>query len=181
MNLKHFLALAAAAGFAFLPFSAAAADDAENAGKTSGHLTMTDESFIRKAAQDGMTEAQLGGLAAQKAKREDVKRFGEKMMTDHTRINDTLKSLALQKGLTLQDGLDAVHAGVIDRISTLEGDQFDKAWIDEMVKGHKEAVGEFKGESNTVKDPELKAFVAKNLPVLKQHLQMIEKVANGSP
>jgi len=144
-------------------------------------MAINDAEFIRKAAQGGMTEVKLGELAALKGKREAVKKFGRRMITDHTKIADTLKSLALLNGITLQDQLDATHAGVVDRISTLEGDQFDKAYIDEMVKDHKEDLGEFREEANAAKDPDLKALVAKAIPIIKQHLQHIEKVAGGNP
>jgi putative membrane protein len=180
-DMKHFLPLVALAGLGLLPLTGKGVDDAGDAGKTPGHLTINDAEFVRTAAQGGMTEVKLGELAALKGKREDVKRFGELMVTDHTKINDTLKSFALLKGITLQDQLDATHAGVVDRISTLEGDQFEKAYIDEMVKDHKKDLGEFQEEAKAVKDPELKALVAKALPIFKQHLQHIEKVANGNP
>lgn len=181
MNTKHLLLLLIVAGLSLLPLTGMAADDAADVGKTSGHMSINDAEFVRKAAQGGMLEVKVGELAAQKGKRDDVKNFGEQMVADHTKINDSLKSLALLKGITLQDQLDATHAGVVDRLSTLEADQFDKAYIDEMVKDHKEDVGEFKTEAKSAKDPELKALVVKSLPILKEHLQHVEKVANGNP
>jgi len=41
-----------------------------------------------------------------------------------------------------------------------------------MVKDHEEAVSLFDEEAKTGKDPELKAFAAKTLPTLKDHLKM---------
>ena len=181
MNTKFFLPLIATAGFGLLPWTGMAANDAEDAGKTTGHLAINDAEFVRKAVQGEMTEVRLGELAAQKGKRDDVKKFGEQMVTDHTKINDSLKSLALLKGITLQDALDPAHAGVVDRLATLESDQFDKAYIDEMVKDHKEDIGAFREEAKVVKDSDLKTLVAKSLPILKEHMQHIEKVANGNP
>jgi putative membrane protein len=181
MNMKEFLPLVAVAGFGLLPLTGGAADDAADAGKSSGHMAINDAEFIRKAAQGGMTEVKLGELAALKGKRDAVKKFGQRMITDHTKITDTLKSLALLNGITLQDQLDAAHAGVVDRISTLEGDQFDKAYIDEMVKEHKEDLGEFREEAKTANDQDLKALVAKTILIIKLHLQHIEKVAGGNP
>src|ERR1035441_5412304 len=72
-------------------------------------VSKTDQDFILAAAQGGMTEVKLGELAAQNGKRDDVKAFGQMMVKDHTAINDDLKALATQKGVTLPDNLDAKH------------------------------------------------------------------------
>src|ERR1035438_2981081 len=77
-----------------------------NAGTT---VSTADQDFIQAFAQGGMTEVKLGELAAQKGARDDVKEFGQMMVKDHTAINDDLKALAAQKGVTLPDSLDAKH------------------------------------------------------------------------
>lgn len=167
-------------GVAFLlPIALFGADDAKNAGLQSGQLSAPDEKFLMNAAQDGMTEVKLGELAKQKAKRSDVKAFGELMIVEHGKANDDLKSLASRKGLKLPEQLDAIHAGDIDRLSKLEGDQFDKAYIDGMIKDHQKDVTEFEEHSGITKDADLKAFITKTLPALKGHLDHIKGVESG--
>jgi putative membrane protein len=72
-------------------------------------LSMADTNFILAAAQGGMTEVKLGELASTSGVRDNVKSFGRMMVKDHTAINDDLKVLAAQKGVTLPDSLDAKH------------------------------------------------------------------------
>ena len=75
-------------------------------------VSMADKNFILAAAQGGMTEVKLGELAAQNGKRDDVKAFGQMMVKDHSAINDDLKALAAQKGVTLPDSqLAQLHLG----------------------------------------------------------------------
>ena len=155
------------------------ADDAISAGRNSGKLAIPDEEFVRKAAQDALMEVKLGELAEQKGMREDVKKFGERMAADHTNANDELKKIALGDGLALPDTLDAVHEGAVGRLAQLEGDQFDKAYIDDMVKDHAKAVGEFERASKNVSDAGLRAFVIKILPTLKAHLEIIKGLQNA--
>jgi predicted outer membrane protein len=110
-------------------------------------VSTADQNFILAAAQGGMTEVKLGELAAQKGKRDDVKEFGQMMVKDHTAINDDLKALAAQKGVTLPDSLDAKHQGIVDKMTALTGSEFDNAYVADMIKDHKMDAKAFKAES----------------------------------
>jgi putative membrane protein len=141
--------------------------------KAETKVCTADKDFILAAAQCGMTEVKLGELAAQKGTRDDVKAFGQMMVKDHTAINDDLKALATQKGVTLPDSLDAKHQGTVDKMAALTGSEFDAAYVADMVKDHKMDAKKFKAESGKTKDAEVKSFVDKSIPVVAEHLQRI--------
>ena len=141
--------------------------------KAETKLCTADKGFILAAAQGGMTEVKLGELAAQKGTRDDVKAFGQMMVKDHTAINDDLKALAAQKGMTLPDSLDAKHQGMVDKMAALTGSEFDAAYVADMIKDHKMDAKEFKAESAKTKDADIKSFVDKSIPVVAEHLQRI--------
>jgi putative membrane protein len=130
--------------------------------------------FVDKAAVGGMAEVKMGQLATQKASSPDVKAFGQQMVDDHGKANQELKDLASKKGITLPTDLDAKHQATYDRLSKLSGAAFDKAYMHEMVTDHHEDVNEFRKESKTGSDPDVKAWAAKTLPTLEHHLQMAE-------
>jgi putative membrane protein len=132
-----------------------------------------DCNFIQAAAQGGMTEVKLGELASRTGQRDDVKKFGQRMVKDHTGVNDDLKALAAQKGVTLSDSLDAEHQGVVDKMSALSGSDFDNAYITGMIKDHKSDAKAFKAESSATKDTDVKGFVDKTIPVVNEHLKVI--------
>ena len=136
-------------------------------------VSMADKNFILAAAQGGMTEVKLGELAAQNGKRDDVKAFGQMMVKDHSAINDDLKALAAQKGVTLPDSLDAKHQGMVDKMAALTGSEFDDAYIAGMIKDHKMDAKEFKAVSAETKDADIKSFVDKSIPVVDGHLKRI--------
>lgn len=136
-------------------------------------VSMADKNFILAAAQGGMTEVKLGELAAQNGKRDDVKAFGQMMVKDHSAINDDLKALAAQKGVTLPDSLDAKHQAMVDKMAALTGSKFDHAYITGMIKDHKMDAKEFKAESAETKDADIKSFVDKSIPVVDGHLKRI--------
>src|ERR1035437_481243 len=141
--------------------------------KAQTSISMADTNFILAAAQGGMTEVKLGELASTSGVRDDVKSFGQMMVKDHTAINDDLKALAAQKGVTLPDSLDAKHQAMVDKMAALTGPGFDNAYIAGMVKDHKMDAKEFKAESAKTKDADIKAFVDKSIPVVGEHLKRI--------
>jgi putative membrane protein len=142
-----------------------------------------DAMFIRTAGMDGMAEVEHGRLAAQNATHDEVKQFGQRMVEDHGKANDELKSLASQKKVTLPAELDAKHKAMHDKLSKMKGDTFDKAYMAHMVTAHQQAVGLFTKESSGGKDADVKAWAGKTLPTLQEHLKMARginaKVAGG--
>jgi putative membrane protein len=136
-------------------------------------VSTADKDFILAAAQGGMTEVKLGELAAQKAMRDDVKAFGQMMVKDHSAINDDLKALAAQKGVTLPDSLDAKHQAMVDKMAALKGSEFDDAYIASMINDHKADAKEFKAEAAETNDADIKSFLGKSIPIVDRHLQRI--------
>ena len=144
--------------------------------KSTANRLAADHQFIMKAAQGGMAEVELGRLAKQHASNDKVKEFGERMVTDHSKANDELKKIASEKGATVPSTLDPKDQATVDRLSKLNGSEFDRAYMQDMVKDHRTDVAEFKREANSGDDPDVKAFAAKTLPTLEDHLKMAEEI-----
>ena len=149
----------------------------QSKGQNSSSLTASDKKFVREAAEGGLAEVELGQLAAEKASSEEVKKFGQRMVDDHSKANDQLKQIASSKGVTVPDKVSAKDKMLKERLSKLSGPSFDKAYMQDMVKDHKKDVAEFKRESMSAKDNDVKDFAAKTLPTLKEHLQQAEGIA----
>ena len=143
----------------------------------SSQLSAADQKFVKKAAQGGMAEVELGKLATQKASSDDVKKFGQRMVDDHTKANDQLKQIAGNKGISLPTDLDAKDQALKDRLSKLEGEQFDRAYMKNMVRDHTKDVSEFRKESTSAKDSDLKNFASQTLPTLEDHLKEAKNIA----
>lgn len=143
----------------------------------SDKLAGPDALFVKTAASDGLAEVKLGQLAAEKAASADVKDFGSMMVADHGKANDELKALATAKGLEIPGELDQKHQGAHDKLAKLSGAEFDKAYVAEMLKGHKKAVAEFEKAAKSAKDAEVKAFAEKTLPTLHQHLEKVQALS----
>lgn len=140
-------------------------------------LSAADMHFVKEAAAGGMAEVELGQLATEKASSPDVKKFGQRMVDDHSKANDQLKQIAVDEGVPLPAKLSAKDQATKDRLSKLSGDAFDKAYMSDMVNDHKTDIAAFRNESKTGKDPQVKSFAADTLPTLEDHLKNAQKVA----
>jgi putative membrane protein len=145
--------------------------------KASAGTKMSDNDFIKKAAEGGLAEVELGQLAEQKATNPEVKKFAERMVADHTKANDQLKEVAQKQGMNLPQDLDAKDKMTKTRLEKLAGERFDRAYMADMVRDHKKDVSEFQMESKNAQDPGLKNFVTETLPTLREHLKLAEQVA----
>ena len=137
---------------------------------------MTDQQFISLAAVGGLAEVELGRLATQRAGRGSVQQFGERMVIDHGAMNAQLAQLAERKGMRVPLTLDAEHQQVRDRLARLSGHDFDRAYMQEMLSAHTKDIAHFDHQAQRGTDPDVKAFAAGALPVLRDHLEMARNV-----
>jgi putative membrane protein len=138
-----------------------------------------DEMFVLNVAKDGMAEVDLGKLASDKANSDEVKKFAQRMVADHSKANDELKGIAQSKNITWPSDLDPTAKATRVRLEKLSGAAFERAYIQEMVTGHRKAVAAFKTESTSGNDPDIKAWAAKTLSTIEDHLKMAQDIAKN--
>ena len=127
----------------------------------------SDTTFVKTAANVGIAEVELGNLAASKASSDQVKQFAQRMVTDHGKANDELKSVTQTKNITLPTDLDPKDKALKDRLSKLSGPSFDRAYMNAMLMDHRKDVNEFRRESKMGKRPPLmkwSSVVARDSP-----------------
>jgi len=174
LSLALGVAMSAAAAGASAQGTTASSPAGMKTGNAGASVPAADKSWAQKAAVGGMAEVELGKLAQQKASNAQVKQFGAHMAEDHSKANSELQQIASSKGLALPTDLDATHKGKMAKMEKLSGAQFDRAYMSEMVADHKKDVAEFRKQSTSGKDSDLKAFAAKTLPTLEDHLKMAQ-------
>lgn len=139
-------------------------------------LVKADHMFMKEAAQRGIAEVNMGRLAERQAQEASVKDFGRRMVTDHTKVNDQLMTLAKNKGVTLRMETDAQHKAMEKELNRMKGTEFDKAYMEMMVTDHQMDVDAFEQTAKTSRDVALKRFASNNLPTLKEHLKMAQEL-----
>lgn len=167
-----------------LAFGSAQAADEQNTqtqpqAQQSAQLKGHDREFFNKAAQGGLMEVEAAKLAKDRASSADVKSLAETLERDHSAGNQKLMQIAQEKGLEAPK-LDSKHQKELDKLSKLKGEEFDKAFLQRVgMKDHKEDIKLFEREAKDGNDAQLKAFAQEQLPTLRNHLAMIEKMHGG--
>jgi putative membrane protein len=156
--------------------STAIQDSATNAGDVG--QTMKDRIFLRKAAQGGMAEVKLGQLAAQKATDGDVRAFGQKMVDDHTKLNNEMAPIADSMSVKLPRDMNKEDQAEYDKLNALSGNNFDMEYLSFMVKDHHKDLREFRQEAASTTDPTLQMAVANATKVIHEHTVMVDKLAH---
>ncbi len=141
-------------------------------------VTGGDLAFMNDAAPGGMAEVEMGQMAAKQAQSIEVKRFGERMVIDHSKAGDELKQLASTKKVTLPAMVNPKHKEMMEKLSKLKGADFDHEYVTAMIADHEKDVAAFENAVKAGTDADVKAFAAKTLQTLKAHLQMIRDIAS---
>ena len=141
-------------------------------------VSKKDQEFFTKAAGGGMFEVEAGKLAQSKGQSDGVKSFGSMLEKDHSAANEELKALASKKGATLPTGVPADMQKKLDKLGKAK--DFDKEFIQEVgLKDHKKDISMFEKTSKSADDADVKAFAAKTLPTLQQHMKHAEGLKKG--
>ena len=159
--VSQFCILAMAVGALSLVGAARAADTTPTGSGSS--LSEKDKTFMKKAAKGGTMEVTMGKVAEQNAQSDDVKSFGKRMVTDHGKANDELKSIASKKGFELPSKEHSLKW------------TSDKAYMDMMVKDHEKDLGEFKEEASSGSDPDVKKFADDTARMVQEHLDLAKE------
>jgi putative membrane protein len=155
---------------------AGTAYSADSATENRGQLSNTDYKFAVSATRGGAAEVNLAQVAIQKAADPGVRQFAQRMLQDHTKANQQLAQILSQKGVTIPTETSSSEQREVDRLQKLSGADFDKAYMDHMLRDHKKDVKEFEKASESATDTDIKAFAANTLPILQDHLRMAEEL-----
>lgn len=139
-------------------------------------LTKSDANWVVDVANAGMTEVELSKVAQDKATSDRLKNFANMMVTDHTKAGDQLKQIAATKNLTLPANLSNDSQKELDDLNKKSGKDFDKAYEDDMLAGHRKAVNKFQDGSKNLTDADLKNFATQTLPTLQMHQDSIKAI-----
>jgi len=135
-----------------------------------------DADFVAKAASGGMHEVELGKIAMTQAKNDDVKKFAEMMVTDHGKANDELKKAAKEAGVNVPDKMSEEDQKEVDKFKDYKGTNFDQDYMKHMLSDHEKDVALFKRASKEAKNPKIKDFATKTLPIVQAHLDQARKI-----
>lgn len=131
-----------------------------------------DAKNITKAAEAGLYEVKITSSGKTKATSASVKKLAEHMEEAHEKLNQQLAELATKKNVTIPTALNESKEKDIAKIMEKTGNDFDKAFVDELIDKHEKSIDLFEKTAEHAQDPEVKDWFSKTLPELRSHLQM---------
>lgn len=142
---------------------------------TAAATTARASTFVPTVAASNQFEIESSQLALDRSADGSIKRFAQRMVTDHNMAADKFeKALADAEIAMPPQKLDAKHQAILDQLEAASGDAFDKAYIEAQYNAHTEAVELFRAFVKDGDTPRLKAFAADVLPTLEGHLNHVK-------
>lgn len=136
-----------------------------------------DTEFLNAANQGSVDEINMAQIAADKAQDPQVKEFAQKMMHDHQQLLDDMKRFDEEAGVKVPDHSSASTMAEEAKLKVLSGKSFDKAYVKEMVEAHHKDLEAFMKEEKTTGYPAFKEAVGSGEKVVREHLEMIDRIA----
>ena len=135
-----------------------------------------DGEFVAMVASCDMHQIELGKLAAERAKNEDVKKFAKKTVEGAEKCHEDLKTAAKSAGITVPEKMLDEHRKICDKFKDYKGENFDRDYIKQVVEDCEKGVKWFTRATKDAKSQQLKDFATKGLPVIQAHLDEAKKL-----
>lgn len=140
-------------------------------------LAPADQQFIALAAGAGMQEVETARVAVSRAGSPQVRSYAQMLLDHHTANNRELMTLVSTKGHSVAPGLPPAAQQKVTTLSNLSGAVFDREFLRMTgVQDHAAAIAAFEQARTRVSDPDLRAYIDRSLPVLRQHLQAAQSL-----
>lgn len=125
-------------------------------------------------------DVNTGKLALQKSHNAEVRKFAQDMVNDHTAVNKSVAQLGAKLHVTpaaspTQAALKKGAAENLAHLKTLDGEAFDKAYVDHEVDYHKAVIDAVKTTLiPNAQNAELKSALEGAAPMFQGHLEHAE-------
>ena len=140
-------------------------------------LSQHAQTFLKDMAQGNVAEIELGKLAEQKGSTAAIRDFGQRMVRDHTALNNQLKQLASAENVSLPTTINSQQQQEKQNLEHLSGKHFDEQYIKTMLMDHQKDVQAVQQEAENAQNPQVKMLAAKALPIVEDHLRIAENDA----
>jgi putative membrane protein len=138
---------------------------------------MSAQDFVTEAASGGLFEVRSSQIALDRAQRDDVRSFAQRMVADHTAANNELATVAGDLGLTLPQEPQGAPAELMAAVQDASGEEFDATYLEAQLTAHETTVEMFRAYAETGDEARLVQFAETALPTLESHLETVRGIA----
>src|SRR5882762_4321269 len=132
--------------------------------------------LLNKANQMNYEEQETAKIAHSKAgDNQALITYADTIRGDHEANEEAVSALSRQKSIKLE----GTNSDKVEKapMKDLSGGAFNDAYLDEQIKGHKDALSMFESAKGNYKsDPDMELYIEQTLPVLQAHLKMAQNL-----
>jgi putative membrane protein len=143
--------------------------DSTDARDNNGELKHGERKFLMKAAEGSTNEVALSRVAVERAQDPQVREFAQRMITDHEALNMKVKDLAGRKNVDISEAVQKGMEKDVDSLRHKSAANFDQAYLDDMVSGHKDVIELFEKAAMDARDMDIATLASETLPTLFEH------------
>jgi putative membrane protein len=166
---------AATAAVCVLTAAATFAPFASSTASTPTAISTQDRAYLTDSASGALWEVAGGAIAQTNSMRTDVRTFGQRMVTDHGRQYADARRVAATVGGHAPAAPDPTQQHVLGLLRQERGSAFDCTYLSTEWSDHLGDIANTQLELSSGKDARVRAYAARNLPVLRQHLALVER------
>ncbi len=141
-------------------------------------ISKLDHDFVTKATESGLAEVELAKVAKQKASSAEVREYADKLQSDHKKATDKLLNLVKGSGIDVPKRLSESHRMLIDRMSKIGDDRFEREFMTTQIKEHESDIKLYRSEAEHGGNDELKKLAAETADLLQKHVEMARTIHN---
>jgi len=133
----------------------------------------SDKDFVKDAAKANQFAIQAGQLAEKQGNSEMVKNLGKQISADRKQANQQLEKVAAQKNF--KTPTEPANKRDLEKLQGLHGAEFDKEYVDLMVKDQYKDVRKYWKQAQKSTDPAVKKYADGHVAMLQKDLQMSQQ------
>ncbi len=136
-------------------------------------MMRSDQRLIKKTAACNDYESAISRQATRQASNPQVRSYAEMIVSDHERMNREITTLSARRGMIFHS--DQRYQNDVTDLSRKTGRNYDKAYLDEMIDSHEDAI-DFLERASKSTDTDVAAFAVQYLPTLRDHLARVRQL-----
>lgn len=142
-------------------------------GTIAGTADPANDAFMKEASEDHMIALELGRYASGQASDQRLKNYGRYMATFHKTALEHIRTMAMTKGIVLNDTMNTGYQNLISGLIGKGGNFFDSSYMAVMIQQEKRMINNADRAAKRTEDDDIRRFAGSQKDSMFHHLDRI--------
>ena len=133
--------------------------------------------FLIQVMEDSLAEMELCMVALDNAERDDIKAFAQSMLDEHGKFGQQIEQMAQSMKIAFPKKMRAEHARLLRDIGKLQGDQFERRFVEQNLQYHENDLKVFEHYAAQEQEGAVKELADAGVKLFTKHLKMVKELA----